>query len=408
MAYSELIKNFEKIRSRIRDFYVYGFKGRSAFGAKSTRVYDDETRRVKGWLEGYIDSYYDDDGKKVFISIDSRAISRNPLYVAFRTASFTDRDITLHFFLLDLPSEGPATVRQCLERITAEYPDASAAECPDEGTVRNKLKEYEKMGIVRSCMEGRNLVYTLADDFDGQLVWRDAIDFFSETAPLGVIGSFFPSGGTSSFEFKHRYLLSALDSEILADLCECMEQHRHAEITIISRRKEQERTHVIYPVRFYFSVQSGRQYVLGWHDLYRKPMFFRLDGIRKVKPLSVEQDPDRYEALWEAFDRNLWGVSPGDLTLDHVRMRVHVEPDEIHIPERLEREKRHGSVRQIDDRTWEFTADVYDAAEMLPWLRTFIGRIVDFECSDGFVARRFREDLDAMRRMYGGDDHAVP
>ncbi len=26
MAYSELIKNFEKVRSYMRDFYVYGFK----------------------------------------------------------------------------------------------------------------------------------------------------------------------------------------------------------------------------------------------------------------------------------------------------------------------------------------------------------------------------------------------
>ena len=64
MAYSELIKNFEKIRSYMRDFYVYGFKGRDEFDDKSTRMYDDEIRRVKGWLEGYIDSYYDESGKK--------------------------------------------------------------------------------------------------------------------------------------------------------------------------------------------------------------------------------------------------------------------------------------------------------------------------------------------------------
>ena len=48
MAYSELIKNFEKVRSYMRDFYVYGFKGRDEFDAKSARMYDDETRRVKG------------------------------------------------------------------------------------------------------------------------------------------------------------------------------------------------------------------------------------------------------------------------------------------------------------------------------------------------------------------------
>ena len=31
MAYSELIKSFEKIRDYMRDFYVYGFKSREDF-----------------------------------------------------------------------------------------------------------------------------------------------------------------------------------------------------------------------------------------------------------------------------------------------------------------------------------------------------------------------------------------
>ncbi len=408
MAYSELIKNSEKIRSYMRDFYVYGFKGRDAFEDKSKRVYDDESRRVKGWLEGYIDSYYDDSGKKVFLSIDSRTISRNPLYVAFRTRSFTDWDITLHFFLLDILADGPATVKQCMDRITETLPDASARELPDEGTVRNKLKEYEQMGVVTARKEGRTLVYALANDFGEKLCWQDAVDFFSETAPMGVVGSYFPTGHSSPFEFKHQYLLSALDSEIMADLCGCMNQHRGAELTIFSRRRNRERAHTIYPLRFYFSTQSGRQYILGYHYIFKKPMFFRLDGIRKVKQLGIEKNPERYEEYWEAFDQNLWGVSPGEQTLDHVRMWVHVGADELHIPERLDREKRHGSIRQIDEETWEFTADVYDASEMLPWLRTFIGRIVEFECSNAFVTQRFCEDIDAMRQLYrGGDDGAI-
>ena len=45
MAYSELIKNFEKVRSYMRDFYVYGFKGRDEFNSKSSRMYDDEYRQ---------------------------------------------------------------------------------------------------------------------------------------------------------------------------------------------------------------------------------------------------------------------------------------------------------------------------------------------------------------------------
>ena len=37
MAYSELIKNFERIRDYMREFYVYGFKSRDEFTKKSAR-----------------------------------------------------------------------------------------------------------------------------------------------------------------------------------------------------------------------------------------------------------------------------------------------------------------------------------------------------------------------------------
>ena len=45
-SYSELIKNFEKIRGYIREFYVYGFKSREEYDKKSARSYDDERRRM--------------------------------------------------------------------------------------------------------------------------------------------------------------------------------------------------------------------------------------------------------------------------------------------------------------------------------------------------------------------------
>lgn len=35
MAYSELIKNFDKIRAYMREFYVYGFRSRQEFEGKS-------------------------------------------------------------------------------------------------------------------------------------------------------------------------------------------------------------------------------------------------------------------------------------------------------------------------------------------------------------------------------------
>ena len=47
MAYSELVKSFERIRNYMREFYVYGFKSRDEYGMKSARSYDNERRRIE-------------------------------------------------------------------------------------------------------------------------------------------------------------------------------------------------------------------------------------------------------------------------------------------------------------------------------------------------------------------------
>ena len=136
--------------------------------------------------------------------------------------------------------------------------------------------------------------------------------------------------------------------------------------------------------------------------------FFRLDSIRKVTLGDVEANYAKHLHDQKKFDRHLWGVSTGsDHNLDHIEMTVRFGPGEEFIPQRLEREKRHGSVEILDAHTCKFSADVYDASEMLPWLRTFIGRIVDLKCSNQFVVDLFYEDLMRMNALYGGDGNAV-
>ena len=97
MAYSELIKNFEKIRDYMREFYVYGFKSRDEYDKKSARSYDNERRRIESWLGDYMSFRQGENGKNVFLSIDSRSSSRNPLYNVFKSKSAIT---TPHYFLI--------------------------------------------------------------------------------------------------------------------------------------------------------------------------------------------------------------------------------------------------------------------------------------------------------------------
>ena len=414
VAYSELIKNFERIRDYMREFYVYGFKSRDEYDAKSNRSYDNERRRIESWLGDYMSFRQDASGKNVFLSVDSRHIPHNPLHKAFKAKSFTDKDITLHFYILDILADGSAhSSKEIVDRINDDYlSHFDLSFSLDESTVRKKLKEYEGLGLLCAEKKGREVLYRRTDDESIDLAsWQDAVSFYSEADPVGVVGSFLIDRidePTDIFRFKHYYMLHALDSNILCELLQAIGEQRAVHLTIRSLKTSQDYERTICPLKIYVSTQSGRQYILGYHYLGKHMMFYRLDAVKKVALGNVEKQYAKYIGYWEKFGQNLWGVSTGaEHTLDHIEMTIRHNPGEEYILQRLEREKRHGRIEIVDDFTCKFVADVYDASEMLPWLRTFIGRITDLQCSNQFVTNTFHEDLQRMHTMYGGDANAV-
>ena len=131
------------------------------------------------------------EGKNVFISIDSRSSNHNPFYNALKAKSFTDGDITLHFIIFDILHDDSTTysLPELMTKIDKDY--LSCFEEPmvfDESTLRKKLKEYTEEGIIVSEKQGNHLVYRRAKDVNIKNI-NDVIDFYSEIAPCGVIGS---------------------------------------------------------------------------------------------------------------------------------------------------------------------------------------------------------------------------
>lgn len=215
MENSELIKSFERIRDYMRLFYVYGFRSRSEIGLKSPRSYYNERRRIESWLGAHMSFRREETGKQVFISMDSRSLEHNPLYNAFKAKSFTDKDITLHFYVMDCLTPGrELSLMELVDEIEEEYlchfPDS---EVLDVSTLRKKLKEYESLDLVEIRKRGKEYVYSRKEDIVDLDCWKTALDFYSESSPLGVIGSFLLdriSPYDSIFRFKHHYLVHTL------------------------------------------------------------------------------------------------------------------------------------------------------------------------------------------------------
>lgn len=407
MAYSELIKDFNRIRDYMREFYVYGFKTRKEFTTKSARSYDNERRRVESWLGDYMDSKQAADGRNAFISIDSRTCSRNPLYQAWKAKSFTDGAIMLHFYLLDiLATEDEELSLQQIIGGLEHYGNAFAEPALfDESTVRKKLKEYVGEGLLVCRKQGRESFYRRAEDVT--LPAAEALALAAEIAPCGVIGSFILDKldeQDNKLAFKHHYITAAMDSEILLTLLQAISERRSVLLKLHNKRKVKQAELAVVPLKIFASVQNGRQYVLAYTPTYNRIASYRLDNIVSIKVGSICDDFAVYAECLRSLQPHMWGVSMHSSPMhgwEHVEFTVTYGEHEQYIHQRLVREKRCGVVEKLDAAHSKFSADVCDAMELVPWIRTFLCRITDINFSDKNIERQFRKDLQDMYALYG-------
>lgn len=414
MAYQELIKNFTRIREYMRQFYVYGFKSRQEFEQKSNRTYDNEKRRIECYLEDDIAFRQTPSGKHVFLSIDSRKIDHNPFYKTFKAKSFTNTDITLHFYLLDILYE------PCVERRLQEIMDGldeylSNFQNPmflDVSTVRKKLKEYVDLGLLQTKKVGKQRVYHRSSDPDLHSL-MDLISFFSEADMQGVVGSYvldlYPT--PSLFSFKHHYLTQVLESEVLCDLLCAIQEHREISLFHLSQKRSIQQEINCVPLKIFVSTQNGRQYLMAYDCRMRNIKSYRLDYTKKIVMKSKREDYEHLGELLETMRSHMWGIRCNlfQKQLEHVEFWITFHEHESYIYQRLMRERRCGEVERLDLTTAKFVAEVYDTGELIPWIRTFTGRIIRLNFSNRTIENQLKEDFDAMYAMYGigGSDHVV-
>lgn len=410
-SFSELIKNFERIRACMRDFYVYGFKSRGDYDRKSARSYDDDRRRIDSWLGDYMRFDRKPEGKSVFISIDSRAVDGNPLFKAWKAKSFTDFDITLHFILFDILSNPDTrlSLAEIIKVMDEQY--LSRFDSPlsyDESTVRKKLKEYQSEGLIIAEKQGKRTVYGRSRDLDLDDA-LDAIAFFSESSPIGVVGSFILDGYESKtkFSYKHHYVTGTMDSDVLATLFTAMRKKCSVSVVNLARRGDGPKTKRLVPLKILISAVNGRQHLIAYEPEVNNIKSYRLDYLSGVRILDYTPRFDELRERYEQLARRSWGVytrqkiGKNQKNLEHVEFTVRIGDGEDFIVNRLNREKRCGVVEKIDDEHYRFSADVFDSHELNPWVRTFLCRIVQMNYSNRTVENQLKDDLMKMYRMYG-------
>lgn len=442
--FQELIKNFDRIRDYMRQFYIYGFKARTEFDGKSARTYDNERRRIESWLADYTRADYTSKGKHVYINVDSKEIPQNPLYTAWKSKSFTDNDLMLHFFLLDQmiedgnenagiaqagaaqteatqteaaqtgaaqtgsPAPGGLTAGELCDRICADYGVVF-----DSQTVRLKLKEYESLGLLSAVKDKKQLRYRLAPLLPPETaapspVWDRlimAVKFFQGVAPFGVVGSTIldrEETDNEYFQFKHHFIVHTLEDGVLSDVLAAMKQGRAIAFTNRSGRTGNVFQSRGLPIKIFVSTRTGRRYVCLYQENTRRFTNMRLDSMSDVTPLEIHSDYSRKQDLLKRNLDRLWGVSfSGSGRLEEICIKFYVnESTETYVLDRLYREGRGGEIQRIRENEYLYSGAFFDTNEMLSWAKTFTGRILDIQGSNHFAVAKITYDWEKMYEMY--------
>lgn len=405
--FQELIKSFAKSREYVRDFFVYGFKTRDDFTGWSTRTYDNERRRIESWLHAHVRQDYTEKGKNIYLSIDSNLLQANPLYRVWKAKSFTDLDIMLHFYISDyLKTMGAQTAEAITDGLLEQYDVVF-----DVQQVRRKCNEYVKEGLLTKEKSGKKILYNLEQSTRDMMLaspeLTDAIKLFQLTSPLGIIGDTILNNlsvKNDIFRVKHSFFVHTLEDEILLSLLEAIKKESNITITVKSTRSDNQMEQSVTPLAIFVSTRTGRRYLRFYEAEKQLFSCARLDAIKEVE---INDPCAKYAQLRdkETESRSLmWGVSSQSKehpTPSHIRMTLRInEQTEDYVRNRLEREGKSGKVTRIAENTFTYEANVYNVHEMLPWIRTFTGRIIELTCDDKKVEQLFKQDMHTMYQIY--------
>ncbi|MFG6393018.1 MAG: WYL domain-containing protein [Lachnospiraceae bacterium] len=406
--FKELIKSFARSREYIRGFFIYGFKTRDGFTDKSRRTYDNERRRIESWLWEYIHTDYTPKGKNISLVMDSSLLSTNPLYRVWKTKSFTTNDIMLHFYLLDyLDGTNGKTAEEITDGILSLY-----GFLPDVQLVRRKCNEYTREGLLNKSKTKKQVVYTKNQSFNELFrefpSIKDALCFFKIVSPLGIIGDTILdtiSFKNTVFYAKHCFFVHTLEDEILLALLEAMHGKQSVTLHLKSSRNGRPQVITILPLKIFTSTRTGRRYLCTYNTSSKRFFCMRMDFIKKVIPGSISPLYDKAAKQLSSNKHKTWGVSFQNNTNFHMHsleLILYIDTEkEPFVLKRLYREGKGGEVIKTGENIFTYRTQVFDVNEMLPWIRTFTGRIIKLETSQKGIKNLFNRDMAEMYKMYG-------
>lgn len=260
------------------------------------------------------------------------------------------------------------------------------------------------------------------------------IDFFSRSHLFGEIGMYLldrmSKQSESPFRIKHDYFTQALNDFNIYDLLCAIENDRWCRIAYRHGVEGFKTELLCFPLQIRVSYANGREYLIYYEPFKRSASALRLEFIdsivsypdKTVKEALVStgyfKSENRINADISNARRSLrytWGVSISKQQVGNavkpikphtVSMRIAYDGDkEYYIKNRLMKEHRNGNV-QFDrsGRFIDFSADVSDEYEMMPWVRSFYSRLTSCEGFEAAHPFSIKDDVERTLSYMTGEE----
>lgn len=393
------VKNLNKIRFNARDFYIRGYKNKNTY-LDEQKIGDGAFNNRVNSIEYIVKDLNRKSGPKGYyrIVIDHSHAIRNPLQRVFEYKSCTDTFMRRYFLILSELSEGQRNRNALTDMI---YSFENNDSCKKNSQVRDMVQLmadagliYKKKANIFALCDTREIENLFANNFSCIF---DMLDFFAETDPLSVIGSYireklYADGTVAEAEtpFMYHYLFptQCLDSEITYTLLRALHEKKDVCVTPFDKPEFN-----CTPVRLYVSRDSGREFIV-----YREPgkselSNSRLDLIESVKLIkrtdSCDDIPD---------DKGFW-IMPYEGKNEQVPVKCTISHVTDGIFRELQQETRFLSLERDGD-TAKISIMTNEIRHTLAYLKKNTGSITVIEC-DEKEKKRWINDIDKSLKLYG-------
>lgn len=416
------ISEVNMLRDFVREIYVESFhssNGHISIHSESGRSEGEAKSRLHAFFE---ENFITKNTKNEdILKFDSRTVNQNPLFAIWKMCHFKPEYIARDFALFDLLS-------------TNENKEGlSDYDLKSDDSGKNKLEFYtgkpishKQLGPYMSNLRTNGILnvqdlynkdgkllkktYKLADTKKIQNLIKvnpdilAAIEFASETFPCGVIGSYIlDSIDTETspriFNFKHHFIYNTLDSEVIYTIFSAINENRFVTI----RRKGN--IIRVTPIQIRYSTRDGRTYLI-YYTNYPKYKGFNVENFENIVSVKKSEKCTYFNSLiteFESLKSNLWGKSIpiNKKKTEHVDFTVQYKDSEAYILKRLQREAFSGHIKNFsNDKEATFSFELFDSKELIPWIRSYFGRISQFHFENEDLQKQLIDEIKKMYAMY--------